>query len=446
MNVAVVGTGYVGLVAGTCFADTGNQVTCVDIDLDKIKRLESGDPVIYEQGLEFLLKKNIKEKRIHFTNDLGQAVEDCTVIFMAVGTPSADDGSANLTYLEAAARAIGRFMNGYRVVVNKSTVPVGTAQLVNGWIAEELKKRGKGEISFDVVSNPEFLKEGTAVQDFQRPDRVVIGTSSEKALDIMKELYTPFFRTSERFQIMDNISAEITKYAANCFLATKISFMNQMAVLCDRVGGDIEKVRSAMGSDPRIGDKFLFPGIGYGGSCFPKDVKALIHTGQQLGSPMSILTEVEEVNKRQKTYLLPIIKKHFESRGSKLAGKTFGVWGLSFKPGTDDIREAPSVEMITELLKLGVQIRVFDPVAIDNVRLVFGDKIIYGEDPYSILRGADALLIHTEWSEFRLPDFDGMKSLMNSPLIFDGRNLFTRASMKKHGLIYYSVGRPAVIA
>lgn len=445
MKVAVIGTGYVGLVAGTCFADSGNSVICVDIDKEKIKRLESGDPVIYEQGLEFLLKKNIREKRISFTDNLDAAIKTCQVIFMAVGTPSADDGSADLQYLEAAVRSTAQAMTEYRVIVNKSTVPVGTAAQTALWISEELKKKGNESIPFDVVSNPEFLKEGTAVQDFQRPDRVVIGTSSERALLLMKELYSPFLRVSERFHIMDNVSAEITKYASNCFLATKISFMNQMAHLCDHVGGDIEMVRKAMGADHRIGDKFLFPGIGYGGSCFPKDVKALIHTGEKLGCPMSILTEVESVNKKQKTYLIPLLRGYFDKKGSSLKGRTIAIWGLSFKPGTDDIREAPSVIMINTLIKEGVQIRVFDPVATDNIRALFGNTIMYGEDPYTILKGTDALMISTEWNEFRMPDYDRIKELMNHPLILDGRNLYNAGIMKRHGFAYYSVGRPPVL-
>ncbi len=437
MKIAVIGSGYVGLVAGTCFADSGNHVICVDKDKDKVTLLKQGVPIIYEPGLEDLLKQNIYEKRISFTTDIKQAVEESEVIIIAVGTPQNEDGTADLQYVLAVAQQIGQNINNYKVVVNKSTVPVGTAHKVSNTIKDEINKR-KENIDFDVISNPEFLKEGTAIDDFTKPDRIVIGGKSQKAIKIMTKLYAPFLRTDNRIYVMDNKSAEVTKYAANSLLAAKISFMNEIALLCEKVGANIDQVRVGIGSDARIGQKFLFPGIGYGGSCFPKDVKALIQTGNENGLKMGILEAVEEVNDKQKIFLFEKVANYYEG---DLSAKTFAVWGLAFKPKTDDMREAPSIVVINALLAAGAKVKAFDPVAMDNAKSIWGNKVQFAKDAYDVLNGADALIIHTEWNEFRTPDFSIVKDKLIEPVIFDGRNLYNLEDMLEIGINYFSVGR-----
>ncbi|MDP1822718.1 MAG: UDP-glucose/GDP-mannose dehydrogenase family protein [Archangium sp.] len=438
MRISVIGAGYVGLVAGTCFADSGNDVVCVDIDHQKVDALNAGRIPIYEPGLEDLVKKNAREQRLSFTTDLAEAVGRSQVVFIAVGTPPLDaargerTGEADLQYVLAAARDIGRALTGYTVVVDKSTVPVGTADLVREAIAKETKH------PFDVVSNPEFLKEGAALDDFLKPDRVVIGTESDSARAVMAELYGPFVRTENPIIFMDTRSAELTKYAANAMLATRISFMNDMAALCEKVGADVDLVRKGMGADKRIGYPFLFPGVGYGGSCFPKDVKALVATAREHGIEFDLLRAVERTNERQKKLLVAKAVKHF---GGDLSGKTFAVWGLAFKPKTDDMREAPSVEVIEGLLGKGAAIRAFDPVAQETARRVLNDRVTFVERPYDALSGADALFVVTEWNEFRHPDFERMKALMKSPVVFDGRNIYSPVKMKELGFTCFSVGR-----
>lgn len=440
MNVCVVGSGYVGLVAGACFADSGNEVTCVDIDKNKIDGLNNGIIPIYEPGLDQLIVKNVKEERLFFTTDIESAVKKAAVCFIAVGTPPGEDGSADLKYVLEVARSIGRHMDSYKVIVDKSTVPVGTADKVEAAVAEVLEERGE-TIGFDVVSNPEFLKEGAAIDDFMKPDRVVIGVDSgSRAEELMLELYEPFVRTDNPIIIMDVKSAEMTKYAANAMLATRISFMNEVANLCEKVGADVSNVRKGIGSDSRIGHSFLFPGVGYGGSCFPKDVKALIKTGIEESYHFKLLSAVEEVNELQKKVLINKVINYFDG-AENLKGKKFAVWGLSFKPKTDDMREAPSIVIINSLLAMGAEVAVFDPVAEEEARTIFGDKISYESHNYDALSGADALLVVTEWNEFRRPNFERMKSLMNSPLIFDGRNIYKPAEMKKLGFQYFSIGR-----
>ena len=438
MHVTIVGSGYVGLVAATCFAETGNNVVGVDIDERKVDQLSKGISIIYEPGLDELLARNIAEQRLRFTTDIESAILSADVIFIAVGTPPGEDGSADLQYVLGVAKQIGKHMNGYKVVVNKSTVPVGTAQKVNDAILSGLKARNAA-FSFDVISNPEFLKEGSAIDDFMKPDRIVIGGSSEKAISMMQKLYASFLRTDNRIYVMDNKSAEVTKYAANAMLATKISFMNEMAALCDEVGANIDQVRFGIGSDDRIGKKFLFPGIGYGGSCFPKDVKALVRTGHENGLCMKILEAVEDVNDRQKKTLFTRMQRHFNDT---LSGKTIAVWGLAFKPRTDDMREAPSIEMINALLAAGATVKAYDPVAIEPAQKIWGDAVTFGSEPYEVLDGADALLIHTEWNEFRSPNFETIKSRLKAPVIFDGRNLYNPVDMKELGFNYFSIGRP----
>lgn len=435
MKVCVIGTGYVGLVAGTCFADSGNDVTCVDIDERKIEALKKGEVPIYEPGLEELIRRNLAERRLWFTSDLVAAVRASDICFIAVGTPEAADGSADLRAVLAVAGAIGEAMNGYRVIVCKSTVPVGTADKVRAAV------QAKTAHEFDVISNPEFLKEGAAIDDFMKPDRVVIGGSQQRAIEIMKELYAPFVRTENPILVMDNRSAEMTKYAANAFLATKISFVNEIANLCERVGADVHDVRRGMGSDRRIGHHFLFPGTGYGGSCFPKDVQAIIRTAKDAGMEFPLLNAVEVVNERQKQLLVEKVVKKY---GPALAGRCFGVWGLAFKPRTDDMREAPSIVIIEELLKRGARIEAHDPEALGEARKVFGDRINYHRVNYDALAGTDALLVVTDWGEFRRPDFARMKSLMKTPVIFDGRNLYEPEVMRAQGFTYYPIGRTAV--
>ena len=442
MKVCVVGTGYVGLVAGTCFAESGNDVICVDVIEAKIEGLKNGIIPIYEPGLKELVLRNSEEGRLTFTTDITAAVKESLVIFIAVGTPPGEDGSADLKYVVGVARDIGRNMESYKIIVDKSTVPVGTADKVRKAVVEELAARGVS-IEFDVVSNPEFLKEGAAIDDFMKPDRVVIGTDNVRTAEIMKELYSPFMRKINRLIIMDIRSAEMTKYAANAMLATKISFMNQIANLCERMGADVTAVREGIGSDSRIGYDFLFPGVGYGGSCFPKDVKALVKTAEECAYDFILLRAVEEVNERQKLVLPNKIEALLGSKGDRkpLAGKAIAVWGLSFKPRTDDMREAPSVVIIDRLLELGATVRAHDPVAIKEAKKIFGDRIDYSTNHYDILQGADALAIVTEWSEYRNPDFDKLRSYLKNPLIFDGRNLYEPHRMKDAGFSYFPIGR-----
>lgn len=434
MKISVIGTGYVGLVTGTCFAETGNHVICVDIDAAKVEKLRGGQITIFEPGLEVLFKRNLKEGRLHFTTSLAEAVEGSDVIFLALPTPPGEDGSADLSYVLGVAGEIGKLLKDYRIVIDKSTVPVGTADLVHA----EIARNYSGE--FDVVSNPEFLREGVAVDDFMKPDRVVIGCSSDRARKMMSELYAPFVRQGNPILFMDERSAELTKYAANSFLATKISFMNEIAQLCERMGADVDMVRMGVGADERIGKRFLFPGIGYGGSCFPKDVKALVHSADKVGYDFKILKAVEEVNAIQKKTLMPRIRKAFPS----LSGVKFALWGLAFKPNTDDIREAPALELIDELTAAGAHVVSFDPEAMPNVQRQIGDKVVYATGQYEALEGADALIIATEWPEFRTPDFAKIRSLMKGRTIFDGRNVFDLETVKKEGFTYYSIGRADV--
>jgi len=433
VKIAVVGTGYVGLVTGTCFAEAGNKVTCVDIDKAKVEKLSVGRITIYEPGLEKIFLRNIKEERLRFTTQLDEAVEDAEIIFLALPTPPGTDGSADLKYVLGVADHLGEILKGYKVIVNKSTVPVGTADKVSAAIA----KNFSGE--YDVVSNPEFLREGVAVDDFMKPDRVVVGTRSERAKKIMSDLYAPFIRQGNPLMFMDERSSELTKYAANSFLATKISFMNEIAQLCERMGADVDMVRRGIGSDNRIGKRFLFPGIGYGGSCFPKDVQALIMSSDEVGYDFEILKAVEKVNANQKLHLFEKIKVYYQNN---LQGKHFAIWGLAFKPNTDDIREAPALSMIDALTKAGATITAYDPEAMPNVKAQIGDKINYASNQYQALEKADALIIATEWSEFRSPDFEHMvQALDNNKIIFDGRNLFDIPFIKSKNFIYFSIGR-----
>ena len=436
MNLCVVGTGYVGLVAGTCFAESGNDVVCVDIDERKIADLRGGKVPIYEPGLEELIRRNTADGRLRFTTDLATAVKEGLVCFIAVGTPSDIDGSADVRMVLQAAAEIARLMPGYRIIALKSTVPVGTADQVRETLAANTTH------PFDVVSNPEFLKEGAAVDDFMKPDRVVIGGNSERALSLMKELYTPFVRTENPILVMDNRSAEMTKYAANAFLATRISFINQVANLCEKVGADVAEVRRGIGFDRRIGQYFLFPGVGYGGSCFPKDVRAMMRTAEESGMEFSLLREVEAVNERQKSLLVEKVHACF---GADLHGCKFAIWGLAFKPRTDDMREAPALVIVEALLKAGAEIAVHDPEALGRARELFGERVSYHRANYDALNGADALLIVTEWNEFRRPDFSRRRSLMKTPIIFDGRNLYEPAVMQQEGFRYYPIGRTPVV-
>lgn len=435
MKITVVGTGYVGLVTGTCLAETGNHVCCVDIDQRKVEKLRNGVMPIYEPGLEKLFERNLKEERLSFTTSLEEGLEHGDIVFLALPTPPGEDGSADLKYVLGVAEQIGKLITDYKVVIDKSTVPVGTAEKVHAAIA----KNYDGE--FDVVSNPEFLREGVAVEDFMKPDRIVIGTTSERAQKMLTELYAPYVRQGNPIIFMDERSAELTKYAANAFLATKISFMNEIAQLCERLGADVDMVRRGIGSDDRIGKRFLFPGIGYGGSCFPKDVQALVFSANEVAYDFQILNAVTEVNRLQKTHLVNKINRYYNS---DLAGKHFAVWGLAFKPNTDDIREAPALEIINALTEAGATVSTFDPEAMNNVKGVIGDKVTYAESPYEALNNADALIIATEWNEFRTPDFDKILSTMKDAVIFDGRNLFDIEQMEKKGFHYESIGRPLV--
>lgn len=435
MKIAVVGTGYVGLVTGTCFAETGNTVTCVDIDQEKVKKLQSGKITIYEPGLEQLFERNVKQNRLYFTTNLAEGIQDAKVIFLALPTPPGEDGSADLKYILKVADDLGPLLKDYTVVIDKSTVPVGTADKVRDRIAKGAK------VEFDVVSNPEFLREGVAVEDFMKPDRVVIGTTSSRAQKVMETLYQPFVRQGNPIIFMDERSAELTKYAANSFLATKISFMNEIANLCELVGADVDAVRKGVGTDSRIGKRFLFPGIGYGGSCFPKDVQALAKSSSDVSYDFKILRAVMDVNTDQKTKLIPRIKKYFNGN---LKGKTIAIWGLSFKPHTDDVREAPALYNIEELLKEGVTVKVHDPEGMENVKKQFGTKIQYCNTPYEAADKADAVFIATEWPEFRTPDFEKLSSLLKGKVIFDGRNLYDLPLMKELGFAYFSIGREVV--
>ena len=437
MKIAIVGTGYVGLVSGACFAEMGVEVTCVDINEEKIKMLSEGKVPIYEPGLEEMVVRNFREGRLKFTTRLTDCLDEVEAVFSAVGTPPDEDGSADLSYVLQVAREVGQNMNHYVVLVTKSTVPVGTAQKVQAVIAEELAAR-KVEIEFDVASNPEFLKEGAAVKDFMSPDRVVVGVESERARKLMQRLYAPFMMTNNRILFTDIPSAEMIKYAANSMLATRISFMNDIANLCELVGADVNMVRKGIGADTRIGSKFLYPGCGYGGSCFPKDVKALIQTARQQGYEMRVLQAVEEVNERQKSVLFQKLSSHF---GGDLKGKTVALWGLAFKAETDDMREATSLVIIRQLLDAGCEVRVFDPVAMNECRRRLGDAVTYAKDMYDAALGADALLLLTEWKQFRLPSWEVVRRTMNQPVVFDGRNIYDPEELRAGGFHYSSIGR-----
>ena len=440
MNIAVIGSGYVGLVSGTCFAEMGNKVTCVDIDQKKIQKLEEGIIPIFEPGLEQMVLKNVQYKNLFFTTKLGEAISDVEIVFIAVGTPIGDDGSADLQYVLAVAKSIGETMNKRLIVVDKSTVPIGTADKVKATIQAELDKRGEA-IEFSVVSNPEFLKEGAAIDDFMKPDRVVIGADSEYAFEVMKQLYSPFFRTHDRFITMDIRSAEMTKYAANAMLATKISFMNEIANICERVSADANMVRIGIGSDKRIGYSFIYPGAGYGGSCFPKDVKALKKIAEENGYKANLIESVENVNDAQKLVIAHKIVKRF---GEDLSGMTFGLWGLAFKPGTDDMREAPAIYIVKELEKRGAKVKAYDPKAIEESKEFYlkdAKNITYCTSKYEVLQNADALILLTEWKEFRSPDFVEIKQQLKNPIIFDGRNQYNAFNLEEKGFEYFQIGK-----
>ncbi|MFA9438092.1 UDP-glucose/GDP-mannose dehydrogenase family protein [Uliginosibacterium sp. sgz301328] len=439
MKITVIGTGYVGLVSGACLSEVGNDVLCLDVDPRKIEILESGDIPIYEPGLLEMVRRNVAAGRLKFTTSIERAVDHGTIQFIAVGTPPDEDGSADLQYVLAAARNIGKSMTDYKVIVDKSTVPVGTADKVRTAIAEELAARGV-EVPYSVVSNPEFLKEGAAVEDFMRPDRIIVGAEDEQAIHLMRALYAPFQRNHERVIVMDVRSAELTKYAANAMLATRISFMNEMALLAERLGADIEQVRQGIGSDPRIGYHFLYAGCGYGGSCFPKDVQALIRTANDAGQGLKVLQAVEDANETQKRVLVDKVVARF---GENLAGRRFALWGLAFKPNTDDMREAPSRAIVAELFARGATVAAYDPVAMHEAQRVFGDdeRLTYVDQPMAAVDGADALLIVTEWKEFRSPDFDAIKTKLKEPVIFDGRNMFSPALPRQAGIEYHGIGR-----
>ena len=434
-KIAVVGSGYVGLVTGTCFAETGNQVICVDIDKAKVAKMQQGEVPIYEPHLDVIFERNIRQNRLTFSTDLKSAVDASDIIFLALPTPPGEDGSADLSYILGVAEQLGKMITSYKVIIDKSTVPVGTAELVHAEVAKN------ATVDFDIVSNPEFLREGFAVDDFLKPDRVVIGTTSDRAKSVMEELYKPFVRQGNPILFMDEKSAELTKYAANSFLATKITFMNEIANFCERVGADVDAVRIGIGSDTRIGKRFLFPGIGYGGSCFPKDVQALVKSGNEANYKFEIIDAVLRVNNIQKLRLVEKLKNHF----GDLTNKTFALWGLAFKPDTDDIREAPALYIIDALLAAGASISAYDPEAMDNVKALYGDKITFAANQYEACEGKDALLIATEWGAFRNPDFDAVKNKLNDAKIFDGRNLFDLDEMKGKGFYYESIGRATVI-
>ncbi|MFT5288475.1 MAG: UDPglucose 6-dehydrogenase [Planctomycetota bacterium] len=431
MRIAVIGTGYVGLVAGTCFAESGNDVICVDIDEDKVRRLLAGEVPIYEPGLEELIRRNVQDGRLKFTTNYADAIPGANLAFIAVGTPPGQDGSADLKYVLAAARSVAENMTDYLVIVDKSTVPVGTARKVHAAASSATKH------PFDVVSNPEFLKEGAAIDDFLKPDRVVIGSDSQRAADVMDELYSPFVRSGNPIIHMDIESAELTKYAANAMLATRISFMNEIANICNRVGANVDKVRKGIGSDARIGSKFLFAGLGYGGSCFPKDVQAIVKTAESNGYDFRILQAVEAVNETQKRLLFDLVQEHY---GNDIKGKHFAVWGLSFKPNTDDMREAPSIVVIRHLLEAGATVCAYDPEAIEEAKRELGDSVTYSEGPMRALNGADALILVTEWNEFRRPDFEKLRDKLADKVVFDGRNIYPRRTLENLGMTYYGIG------
>lgn len=444
MNVCIVGTGYVGLVSAACFAEMGNTIHCVDVNPKVVETLESGKVHIFEPGLEDLVKRNTEQGRLHFTTSLPQGISDAQVIFITVGTPTLPDGGCDLSYVDAVAREIGQTMTSHKIVVDKSTVPVGTADRVRGIIDEELKKRGES-ISFDVVSNPEFLKEGDAVSDFMKPDRVIVGTEDEDSAKVLRTLYSPFARSREKLIIMGVRSAEMTKYAANCMLATKISFINEVANICERVGANVSEVRTGIGSDSRIGYSFIYPGVGYGGSCFPKDVKALIDTAKENGYEARLIQAVDDVNDAQKHILADKIKAYFEPQGG-VAGRTLALWGIAFKANTDDIREASAIEVIKDLTALGMKVKAFDPVANERAREEVGDieNLEILDDQYAVLEGADALAVVTDWNQFRDPDFKRIKEQLSAPLVFDGRNLYLPERMGSAGFAYFSIGRTPV--
>jgi UDPglucose 6-dehydrogenase len=431
MKLAVIGTGYVGLVAGTCFSETGNEVVCVDIDEAKIAMLQQGKIPIYEPGLEEMVRRNAEEQRLIFTTDVQSAVQNSAIIFIAVGTPQGLNGHANLDYVHQTAKSIAKAMDGFKIIVTKGTVPVGTADQIRQWMSEETSQ------PFAVLSNPEFMKEGAAVEDFMKPDRVILGGDDPEALETVKELYEPFLRTGNQILVMDSRSAEMSKYAANAMLATKISFINEVSRLCEHMGADINDVRRAIALDRRIGQHFIFPGVGYGGSCFPKDIRAIISMGGDQ-EEMSLMKAVEQVNERQKRVLVEKVKRRF---GAKLSGKTFAIWGLAFKPRTDDMRDAPAIVVIEALLQSGARIQAFDPEATEEARKIFRDRIVYTARNYDALDGASALLVLTEWNEFRRPDFERIKELLKEPIIFDGRNIYDPGELKKLGFDYYSIGR-----
>ncbi len=432
MKVCVIGTGYVGLVTGTCLAETGNQVTCVDIDAEKVARMQAGVIPIYEPGLDVLFERNIRQGRLTFTTALSEGIKDAEVLFLALPTPPGEDGSADLSYVLAVAEDLGPLLQNYTVVIDKSTVPVGTADLVRKTIGQSAK------VPFDVVSNPEFLREGFAVEDFMKPDRIVIGTSSERAKQLLSELYAPYVRQGNPIFFMDERSAEMTKYAANAFLATKISFMNEVAQLCERVGANVDQVRLGIGADDRIGKRFLFPGLGFGGSCFPKDVLALVHTAAQTDYSFEILKAVLKVNQGQRQFFADKVLAHFNGN---LQGKTLGIWGLSFKPDTDDIREAPALYLVDRFLQAGATLKVYDPEAMEHVKALYGERLHFADNSYDAAEGVDALIVATEWSVFRSPDFGRLKSLMRQSLIFDGRNIYDHKKMEALGFSYHSIGR-----
>jgi len=436
VNICVIGTGYVGLVTGTCLAETGNHVVCVDIDSAKVEKMKNGIVPIYEPHLDVYFERNIKQGRLKFTTSLEEGIKDATILFLALPTPPGEDGSADLSYILGVANNLGDLISDYKIIIDKSTVPVGTADLVKQTIA------AKTNVEFDVVSNPEFLREGFAVEDFMKPDRIVIGAESEKAKKILGELYSPYVRSGNPIIFMDVRSAELTKYAANSFLATKISFMNEISILCEKLGADVDMVRYGIGTDDRIGKRFLFPGIGYGGSCFPKDVKALIKSSQDVGYDFKILNSVTEVNDSQKKILVEKILSHYNGN---ITGKKFAIWGLSFKPDTDDIREAPALEIIDALLDKGAVIHTYDPEAMENVQRIYSDKIKFSTDQYEALNDADALLIATEWSVFRTPDFNEIEKRLKSKTIFDGRNILNLDKMEELGYTYYSIGRKTIV-
>ena len=440
MNIAVIGSGYVGLVSGTCFSEMGNKVTCVDVNLEKIEKLNKGIIPIFEPGLSQMVLENVKSKNLFFTTNLSEAIKGAEIVFIAVGTPMGDDGAADLQYVLAVAKSIGQTMQKKLIVVDKSTVPIGTADKVKATIQLELDKRNVS-IEFDVVSNPEFLKEGVAIADFMKPDRVVIGADSQYAFDLMKQLYSPFFRTHDRFITMDIRSAEMTKYAANAMLATKISFMNEIANICESVGADVNQVRIGIGSDVRIGYRFIYPGAGYGGSCFPKDVKALTKIAEENGYTAQLITAVEQVNDTQKLVIAQKVIKRF---GEDLSGFTFALWGLAFKPGTDDMREAPAIYVVKELVKKGAKIKAYDPKAIEEAKHCYFKgvaNVSYGTSKYEVLQNSDALILLTEWKEFRSPDFEEINNLLKAPIIFDGRNQYNAFNLEKEGFEYYQIGK-----